>query len=278
MATKVGNIPCRRVFNSIVEGFPIFIIADGLGIPEKTVLRIKAAFIAAARDEALKINPNICPNTKFLVDNCISPKLVISLLENDRWSKHLVHLGREKASDEEVFAIAVDGKYDAIFTRDLKQSKKEDVLLVAENLTSIAVANAVHVVMYEKLGKQGLVNRFNFPVIVGFERSNINEDQVGLMYQDHKDKIDLAIKYKISPYIVVSKHGVKIGPSFNDIYKDFFDPKVGDWQTRVDAWTDLWVKRIRQENPHRAYNELDILALIARTRQKAQQCLEFKRV
>lgn len=268
-------------FNLISQGVSDDILEASLDATQGSLLKLKAAYIALYPDRAKDVVPLPDGKLTFLLDECISPVCVIEVTKRYGWATHVDHMNMAGTKDPELYAFAVEKGYTAIFTRDLRHDEVANPFR-SQDLTTIATAYAIECVFDEQTATKGQrkFNREALPIVIRFEGMN-SPKSIEKAMQTYDAQIRYAIDFSPSPYITVSSKGVRIGPTYNDIFDEFFNPKpkilMNNFEkARIEAWTQSWTKRIIDNYPGKKLKEKDIQRIINSAKNNAVECISHR--
>lgn len=233
------KIPISFIFSLYNKGLDDAAIMEQVGIVERSLKKAKAAIIALAPEEARRLYGMPADITQVLVDENLSPNTVLASYEHLGPSTHTNFFGLSGKDDFTVFNQAYHARYDVILTGDNAEKKARD-------LTIVAVAHAMHVYIDDRVPEEHKLNKVaSYPLIVRFEGKGMkNMEAIGKYLDLHAGAIHDLVENRITPYIVITPEGIRLGPTVDDI-RTCVDTSMNE-KTLQDSHT-IWVKSMAQK-------------------------------
>lgn len=182
-------------------------------------------------------------NYKTLVDECIDHKVLAAIHSNFGNTTHtrfeaLNGCGTSRADgDKPLWQWAVNNNIDAIITRDWNMNNDET------DLTKIAVNESMCIMEELEHKNPDAIDFDELPLVVHVKTQSGGYRKISRLLHMHKDGIISYLETRTSPYIEVTEHGVRSGPTYIELWaaqtKD-----VNKMKARKDMWIEKWAKRI----------------------------------
>ena len=208
---------------------PQEVAVEQLDLTETAAQKFYAAYVLCLPESAPLYfdiaKSNALPD---LVDECITHRVVPSLASHFGRVNHVKYLELGGTKDKELYAYAEREGYRTIFSHDRNKGKGSDDPLESNHLTVCAIARAIEIMTdYEGEGRVPweAPDLLELPVVVRFMGVNNDSHEIWGAIKGSKDLIDSAIEAPSTPYITVTKSTMTPGPSYKDIYENYYGLK-----------------------------------------------------
>ncbi len=227
---KVSAEDVRVLFD---RGLRFRRIKSVLGLSRENLLRAQAAIAALDPEGYERRNGTPVRRYKIAIDVNTTPTFVPSLFRDYGPMAHITYLGHQHDKDFQLWEMLANESYDAIITHDRAMGTEDD-------LSQIAYDRVAHIMEYLRDKEwQYAVEVNKLPLVIQV-KAGMRARDITNAFKRYRAQIHELIDNHPCPYILVSNGGIRMGPSYAEIYQKHFGPVA----TREDAWGDKWTKKI----------------------------------
>lgn len=200
------------VFQQVSLGKPDDEIMEKLSISKKALSQAKATIAAIAPERAKEFWALSESPRRFLVDECLSPRLAFSIAQNFGYTSHVNFEGIIGAQDDAVHAYLRERDFTAIFTRDSANRGRGDLTVIASRCALEFLKNN------DDVNPEAIKAELkSLPLIIRFYSIGDRFGAYETALEKNHDKINEAIEAKNMPYITVTKGEVHPSISFDEM-------------------------------------------------------------
>lgn len=264
-------------FNLISRGLNDEFIETQLSATRKSIERLKAAYIALFENGYRTIFPEKRLEATCLVDECLSPRAAYSIGKEGFLGRHIIHLGKENATDREVFTFSVEQNYDFILTRDLRE-RRNDEPSKSEELTIVALAHALEVLKCEDESRPETGRfRHDMPLLIRFTHCGGKARNIANYLSQYKQELLLLKEKQEHVYVTITREGLRLGPTYEELKKIYpdYEKRIAfdNSNARVDKYAKKWLQRIMANHRGKKIKGKNKRRLMSHLKDKAMICI-----
>ncbi len=154
---------------------------------------------------------------KVLVDENVSPLVVLSLRKHFRKVAHVNHVGLNKQKDDRVWNYALDNGYNIIFTHDRKEDKKDQETAIEIDLTSLATQDARSILRaMDRWGNNNFILS-DLPMIIHLAGGCDPDAELKKLLRHNKEKLFDRLDNRATPYLDIINGKIISGPTYFEL-------------------------------------------------------------